>query len=359
QEVVRRQNLVFDTSIVNEDESVGDTKVNCAVPYNMGRSTVYGTDLGVFLQVLGDDENKALAKILDLADVQQIDVLEEHQLLIVLAGGSVLTFPLGLLKSSDLANLTTHAASDISFFKVGRCLGRIIVCVAKTSTLSTTFTMLEPVDQNERGKSKSASGKQSQGEKFTLKVLNEVHIPIESSSVYFSETKLYAACTNGFQTIDLETLDTQTLLDATDPSLDFVQRQEDVRPLSIYHTDGEFLLCYTEFAFYVNERGQRSKPDVTIHWEGVPIAFAFRHPYVMAFDPTFIEIRRVKDGSLAQVIRGNNLRCLFADAQLSMTDISDPSQDARSDIFVASDNKILAVRPAQPLRVLDVPTSTI
>ncbi|KAG8784723.1 RHO1 GDP-GTP exchange protein 2 [Ceratobasidium sp. 428] len=346
QEVVRRQSVVFDTSIVNEDEFVEDTKVNCAAPYNMGRSTVYGTDLGVFLQALGEDEDKASAKILDLADVQQIDVLEEHQLLIVLAGGSVLTFPLGLLESPDLASLTTHAASDISFFKVGRCLGRTIVCVAKTSSLSTTFTMLEPVNQNERGKNNSVSGKQPQGENFTLKVFNEVYIAIESSSIHFSETKLYAACTNGFQAIDLETLGTQTLLDATDPSLDFVQRREDVHPLSIYRTDGEFLLCYTEFAFYVNERGQRSKPDVSIYWEGAPIAFAFHHPYVMAFDPTFIEIRRVKDGSLAQVIQGNNLRCLFADAQLSMTNPSDPSHNARSEILIASDDKVIAVRLA-------------
>ncbi|KAG8694516.1 RHO1 GDP-GTP exchange protein 2, partial [Ceratobasidium sp. 395] len=358
QEVVRRQNLVFDTSIVNEDEFVGDTKVNCAVPYNMGRSIVYGTDLGVFLQALGDDEDKALAKILDLADVQQIDVLEEHQLLIVLAGGSVLTFPLGLLKSSDLTRLTTHAASDISFFKVGQCLGRIIVCVAKTSSLSTTFTMLEPVDQNERGKNKSASGKQPQGENFTLKVFNEVYIPIEFSSIHLSETKLYAACTNGFQTIDLETLDTQSLLDAADPVLDFVQRREDVRPLSIYRTGRELLLCYTEFAFYVNEHGQRSNPDVTIYWEGAPIAFALHYPYVMAFDPAFIEIRHVKDGSLAQVIRGNDLRCLFADAQLSMTNTSDPSQNARSEVFVASDDKVIAVRLTQSLHILDATTST-
>jgi hypothetical protein len=45
--------------------------------------------------------------------------------------------------------------------------------------------------------------------------------------------------------VDLETLDTQVLLDPVDVSLDFVQRREDVRPLSIYRIDGEFLLCYT------------------------------------------------------------------------------------------------------------------
>lgn len=53
------------------------------------------------------------------------------------------------------------------------------------------------------------------------------------------------ACTKGFEIVDLETLDTQVLLDPADASLDFVQRREDVRPLAIYRIDGEFLLCYT------------------------------------------------------------------------------------------------------------------
>lgn len=49
---------------------------------------------------------------------------------------------------------------------------------------------------------------------------------------------------------------------------------------------------------------------------------ALHYPYVMAFDPTFIEIRLVDDGTLVQVIRGNNLRCLFADTQPSVMNSS-------------------------------------
>lgn len=42
----------------------------------------------------------------------------------------------------------------------------------------------------------------------------------------------------------------------------------------------------------------------------------------MAFDSTFIEIRHVDDGALVQVIRGNNLRLLFADTQPSIMNSS-------------------------------------
>lgn len=51
-------------------------------------------------------------------------------------------------------------------------------------------------------------------------------------------------CTNGFEIVDLETLDTQGLLDPSDQSLDFVRKREGLRPLAIYRIDSEFLLCY-------------------------------------------------------------------------------------------------------------------
>lgn len=46
---------------------------------------------------------------------------------------------------------------------------------------------------------------------------------------------------------------------------------------------------------------------------------ALRFPYVLAFEPTFVEIRHVETGLLSQVIQGNNLRLLFADMPPSAT----------------------------------------
>ena len=40
---------------------------------------------------------------------------------------------------------------------------------------------------------------------------------------------------------------------------------------------------------------------------------AFQYPYVLAFEPTFVEIRNVETDSMIQVIQGNNLLCLFTD----------------------------------------------
>ncbi|RHZ82349.1 hypothetical protein Glove_109g121 [Diversispora epigaea] len=69
-----------------------------------------------------------------------------------------------------------------------------------------------------------------------------------------------------------------------------------------------------EFAFFVNKGGWRSRPDWIIYWEGTPTSFALMHPYILAFEPSFIEVRNVETGLLEQIIEGHNMRCLYSDS---------------------------------------------
>lgn len=106
-------------------------------------------------------------------------------------------------------------------------------------------------------------------------------------------------------------MDTQTLLDPADTSLDFVQRRENVKPIAIYRLNGgEFLLNYSDFSFFVNRNGWRARPDWSIQWEGQPAAFALQPPYILAFEPNFIEIRNMESGGMVSIIAGKNIRML-------------------------------------------------
>ena len=67
---------------------------------------------------------------------------------------------------------------------------------------------------------------------------------MESSSIFYLKTKLCVGCTKGFEIVDLETLDTQALLDPSDGSLDFVRKKEDIKPMAIFRIENNFLLCY-------------------------------------------------------------------------------------------------------------------
>jgi hypothetical protein len=45
---------------------------------------------------------------------------------------------------------------------------------------------------------------------------------------------------------------------------------------------------------------------------------ALHEPYVLAFEPSFVEIRHIETGFMTQVIQGTNMRLLFADTPPSV-----------------------------------------
>ena len=100
-----------------------------------------------------------------------MDTLEEYQLLLVLSNKTLFSFPLDALEPSDSPQnkkpkkIQGHA----NFFRAGIGLGRHLVCSVKTSTLSTTIKVFEPMDHLAKGKKKSAMSKMFQSGQETLK----------------------------------------------------------------------------------------------------------------------------------------------------------------------------------------------
>ncbi|KAF8630462.1 hypothetical protein AX15_002911 [Amanita polypyramis BW_CC] len=323
QQIMRERSSIFVTATINEGFFVGSNKVNCAAPLSGGRRIVYGTNDGVYISDLREPSREPV-KVLALVDVTQIEVLEEYQLLIALSERQVVTCPLEALDPIDpMGGLkrSKRVSSHTSFFKAGHCLGKVLVCIVKSSQLSSTFKTMEPIDRNIRGRSKPTFRELLRGGNDALKLFREFYIPVDSTSIHFLKTKLCVGCSRGFEIVDLETLDTQGLLDPNDESLEFVRRRENLRPMAIYRVQNEFLLCYDEFAFYVNKSGRRSRREFMVYWEGMPTGFALHEPFVLAFEPTFVEIRDINTGSMVQVIQGSNLRLLFADTPPSVTHV--------------------------------------
>ncbi|PBK72403.1 CNH-domain-containing protein [Armillaria solidipes] len=315
QQAMRERSTIFETVTLCEGFFTGVNKVNCVAPLSGGRRMAYGTDDGIYISDLRD-MSKDPVKVLALLEVMQIDVLEAYQLLIILSERSVFTVPLDALDPMDPnagIKRAKRISSHTSFFKAGYCLGKMLVCIVKSTQLSSTFKTLEPIDQTVRGRSKPTFKKLINGGNDTLKLFREFYIPVESTSIHYLKTKMCVGCPKGFEIVDLETLDTQGLLDPSDESLEFVRRREGLKPMAIYRIQNEFLLCYDEFAFYVNKSGRMSRKDFMVHWEGVPTGFALHEPFVLAFEPSFVEIRHIDTGAMSQVIQGSNLRLLFAD----------------------------------------------
>ncbi|EAW12770.1 putative Rho guanyl nucleotide exchange factor (Rom2) [Aspergillus clavatus NRRL 1] len=292
-------------------------RVNCLVPVDGGRKLVYGTDSGIFIsERWPKDKSAKPRRVLDASQVTQIDTLEEYQLLLVLSNKTLSSYPMEALELGEGQNSMAKRPKKIqghaNFFKAGIGLGRHLVCSVKTSALSSTIKVYEPMDNLAKGKKKSAVSKMFQGGQDTLKPFKEYYIPAESSSIHFLRSTLCVGCARGFEVVSLETTETQSLLDQADTSLDFVQRKENVKPIHIERMNGEFLLNYSDFSFFVNRNGWRARPDWKISWEGNPNAFALSYPYILAFEPNFIEIRHIETSELIHIMTGKNIRMLHS-----------------------------------------------
>lgn len=133
---------------------------------------VYGTDSGIYISDRWPKDKSARPRrVIDISQVTQMDTLEEYQLLLVLSNKTLFSFPLDALEPSDSPQnkkpkkIQGHA----NFFRAGIGLGRHLVCSVKTSTLSTTIKVFEPMDHLAKGKKKSAMSKMFQSGQETLK----------------------------------------------------------------------------------------------------------------------------------------------------------------------------------------------
>ncbi|EPS39711.1 hypothetical protein H072_6530 [Dactylellina haptotyla CBS 200.50] len=318
QTALRERSNIFTKTVLSDDFfNFSTNKVNCLVPMDGGRKLVYGTDTGIYVS---DRRPNSPAqgppkKVVDMAGVSQVDVLEEYQILLVLSDKTAYSFPIETITepgdSAMAGKRHKRIQGHVNFFKTGVCLGRVLVCCVKNSSMSATVKVYEPLDTLAKGRNKPAFRKLLAGGQDGLKLFKEFYIPSEASSIHFLKSKLCVGCTKGFEVVDLDDLGTQTLLDPADTSLDFVQRRENVKPIAIYRLNGgEFLLNYSDFSFFVNRNGWRARPDWKIEWEGSPTAFALQPPYILAFEANFIEIRNMESGEMVTIITGKNIRML-------------------------------------------------
>ncbi|KAK0729861.1 CNH domain-containing protein [Lasiosphaeris hirsuta] len=314
QQRLRARADFLNTTIISAGFFSSQNKVNCAAPFDGGRKLIYGTDNGIYVSDRRSRDKEAPPKrVIDVQNVTQVDVLEEYQLLLVLSNRSLYSYQLSALDPNELISSKRgkKIQSHCNFFKTGICLGHHLVCCVKSSALSTTIKVYEPNDAMSRTGGQRGLSRVFGAGQDGLKPFKEFYIPTESSSVHFLKSKLCVGCARGFEVVSLETLETQSLLDQADTSLDFVARKEGVKPIHIERLNGEFLLNYSEFSFFINRNGWRARPEWRLDWEGTPQAFALSYPWILAFEPNFIELRHI-DNLSVHIVPHKNIRMLHS-----------------------------------------------
>ncbi|KAI8355080.1 CNH domain-containing protein [Choanephora cucurbitarum] len=326
---------VFNVQPINENFFSSFNKVNCTAVFENGRSLVLGGDQGVYLKKEGSGDE--LIRILAMDKVSQIDILEQSNLILVLADKILYTYSLDTLLSTE-SNMKRgrKISSHVSFFKVGKILDKsatsasqddqitaegiekTLVCFVRNNAMTSTIRALEPCEttrESSKKKNKSFS-RLIRGNNEALKAYKDLYIPGEASSIQFFKNIICVGSARGFQMVNLSSAEVQSVLDPNDDSNnEILASHEAMKPISMFrHKNNDILLCYSELAFYIDKKGKRVRKDWSISWEGNPTAFAFRFPYVVAFNSNFIEVRHMDTGDLLQVIPGNNIRCLRPDS---------------------------------------------
>lgn len=302
---------IFSLSKYETRRFTGNNKINCGVPCYGGKKLLYGTDAGVWVSTVRSISMTSNEKIcsdptmvISKSYVTQMEVLVEYSKLLVLADRTLYEFDLSCTDSLDHVKNTRSGKvilEHVSYFKTGVCVGRLLVCAVKAGSAK-AISIVEPTnpfDAKNKNKNKRSE-------------IKEIAFTSDPISISFLKTKLCIGCTKGFEIVSLEAGRKEPILDEADPSLDFATQRESVTPLAIHRIDKNFLLSYSEFSFLINQNGWRTKQDWGIFWEGSPQNIALFYPYLLAFDPGFIEIRDLESTTLIRALVGENIRFLHS-----------------------------------------------
>ncbi|KAF2807214.1 uncharacterized protein BDZ99DRAFT_465138 [Mytilinidion resinicola] len=294
-------------------------KVNCATAFNQpyGKPMIaIGTDIGVYISEM--DNPRGWSKAIQIPRVTQLAVLEEFSLMILISDKSLIAYHLdavcpvgGAAPGSDTARKAPQklsGARDVGFFSTGKMKERTLVFYKKREGLSSTFKVLEPVYQKSTEK-KSRIWKTGRTEFF--RDYDEFYIPTECYGINLFHSSLAVSTSKGFEVLTLDKKQPWSVPDLKAPHVATIaSRLINQDPLGMFRlSDSEFLLCYEECAVYVNKHGDISR-SVIMEFVGKAKSAAVYGPYVLLFDPDFVEIRNAQNGRLRQVISGRDVKCL-------------------------------------------------
>jgi hypothetical protein len=199
-------------------------------------------------------------------------------------------------------------ARDIGFFATGVMKDRTLVFYKKRDGISSTFKVLEPVYQKSTEK-KSRIWKSGRTEFF--REYDEFYIPAECYTINLFHSSLAISTAKGFEVLTLDKKQPWSVPDLKQSHVATIaSRLQNQNPLGMFRlSDQEFLLCYEECAVYINKNGDISR-SVIMEFVGKAKSAAMYGPYVLLFDPDFVEIRNAQNGRLRQVIAGRDVKCL-------------------------------------------------
>jgi hypothetical protein len=121
-------------------------------------------------------------------------------------------------------------------------------------------------------------------------------------------------------------------------AVDLQKRCNESKAVGMYRiSDAVFLFVFEDLAFFADKHGDpiKERYNEVIDFQGTARTVAYLHPYILAFDTNFIEIRNASTGKLCQILKGREILCTYdGQAPLHRT-----ASEAEKRIHVALQNE--------------------
>lgn len=246
--------------------------------------------------------------------------LEDLDLLIVLADGSLFTYPLQSLLDGENEAKSRRLAKEVLFFAVATLSDRRVLLYAKKEGPNTAFHVLEQKrvesSANKDGffsrLSRTRTTAQDQGWEF--RGINAFVMLNGCNSINVFRKYIALGTKHGFfEVLTLDRAPTRIPGLQGHDLWDLARRIKDLATISMFWLDGnEFILVYQNCAVYVDKHGDVSRSAIMefiSQTKPVKAATMF-DKYLILFTDEYVEIRDTEDGRLCQVIAGKGVKCL-------------------------------------------------
>ncbi|KAJ2824131.1 Rho guanine nucleotide exchange factor, partial [Coemansia erecta] len=283
---------------------------------------LYGSRDGLHMGIYGVPTS--VVRVSAVAGVTRIHVMKRFNMVVVLSDATLLCFALTEIEKAAAAAGGggvggAKLASGVAFFDVGVFLGRPLVVLMKPRGGRSHFKCLQPVprDEPDGGALRTVYA----GPDARLRLVGEFAVGGRATRVHFLRRKLCVVGARGFDVVDVQQARVlRSLPDPLDDDFSFVPAA--ARALAVCKVGREFLLCYDTCAFFIDNFGRRSRPDVFVRWEMRPHTVTFRAPYVVAVNTRFLEVRHIETGVLLSIIRIPHATCLNPDSRSTVLHVA-------------------------------------
>lgn len=262
--------------------------VNCVVPISEGVLLI-GAKEGLFSYRL-QGSRKELVKIEGVTNVQQIVLVPKLSAVLMIVGVDRQLVLTELRVLQGCADTIQSAQPTLEVEVVPNCDDCHLFDI---SNLEKDDIFLCAATQDRVKLFKWNSNNNA----FVLR--KELIVSETCSCIYFTEHSVLVGC-DRFYEVDLSNYSAEEFLDASDASLAYVVfglKQVHSFPVAILDVtrrrgEIEFLLCYHEFGIFVDGYGRRSRKE-DVKWTRLPLAFAYRGPYLFVLHFNSVEVMRL------------------------------------------------------------------